>query len=53
MQITTDRTSLEETVTTLYGPLQDQAALLGVLNLLYDLRCTILLVERMNEQAAS
>ena len=47
MQITTEQRSHGEMVTTLYGPLRDQAALLGVLNLLYDLHCAILLVEHV------
>jgi hypothetical protein len=51
MQISTSRHARGEVVTTLSGRLQDQAALLGVLNLLYDLHCAILLVERVNEEA--
>jgi hypothetical protein len=47
MQITTNRGAHDETVTTLYGPLVDQAALLGVLNCLYDLHYAILLVEHV------
>lgn len=35
-------------VTTLLGELADQAALVGVLNTLYDLHLPVLLVERVN-----
>lgn len=35
----------EETITTLTGPLIDQAALSGVLNALFDMRFSVLLVE--------
>lgn len=34
-------------ITTLSGPLIDQAALLGVINTLYDLHLTLLSVERL------
>jgi hypothetical protein len=34
--------------TTLEGELSDQAALAGVLNTLYELHLTLLLVERLN-----
>jgi hypothetical protein len=47
MSISTERAG-SETVSTLFGPLPDQAALLGILNFLYDLRCSLLLVERVN-----
>ena len=36
-------------VTTLEGELSDQAALAGVLNSLYELHLTVLLVERLND----
>ena len=36
-------------VTTLSGELQDQAALFGVLSLVYDLGLPVVLVQRLNE----
>ena len=36
-------------VTTLEGELSDQAALAGVLNALYELHLTVLLVERLDD----
>jgi hypothetical protein len=45
MQITHSHGHEEETITTLTGPLIDQAALSGVLNALYDMRFSLLLVE--------
>ena len=48
MSISTERNTRAETVTTLSGRLPDQAALIGILNFLYDLRCSLLLVERVN-----
>ena len=36
-------------VTTLVGKLTDQAALAGILEILYELHVTILLVEHLNE----
>lgn len=51
MQITTEQRSHGEMVTTLSGSLRDQAALLGVLNLLYDLHCAILLVECVEQSS--
>ena len=49
LHILPERSARDEPLTTLYGPVQDQAALLGVLNLLYDLHYTILLVECTDE----
>jgi hypothetical protein len=37
------------TVTTLNGELSDQAALAGVLNTLYELHLTLLMVKRLND----
>ncbi len=37
-------------ITSLCGPLIDQASLLGVINTLYDLQLTILSVERMDDE---
>ena len=45
MTITTDDQAGEAPVTTLSGWLRDQAALLGVLNTLYDLHLPLLSVE--------
>ena len=45
MAISTDSEGGQYPVTTLSGQLLDQAALLGVLNLLYNRRLPILLVE--------
>jgi hypothetical protein len=46
MQITTEESRGQSSVTTLCGPVADQAALMGVLNLAYDLGMVLLLVER-------
>ena len=48
MQIVTAAPENSKSVTTLIGPVRDQAALLGVLNSLYELHLKILLVERMS-----
>lgn len=45
MTIAVDKDEESEPVTTLTGELVDQAALLGVLNVLYDLRLKVLSVE--------
>ncbi len=45
MRISTRSTEGHELVTTLVGQLADQAALIGVVNTLYDLHRSILLVE--------
>ena len=45
MAITTSCRGDEAPATTLYGPLQDQAALLGVLNALYGMHLPLLSVE--------
>jgi hypothetical protein len=39
----------DNTVTTLRGELSDQASLAGVLNTLYELHLTVLLVKRLDE----
>ena len=49
LHIVENRSARDEAFTTLYGPVQDQAALFGVLNLLYDLHYTVLLVECLDE----
>jgi hypothetical protein len=46
MQISTEGQDNQLRVTTLRGPLVDQAALMGVLNLVYDLGMVLLSVER-------
>ena len=51
MRITTDRREGHAPLTTLVGPLRDQAALLGVLNSLYDLHLPLVSVERMSGEA--
>ena len=50
MRITIDRLVEKGPVTTLVGPLRDQAALEGVLNTIFDLHLPVLSVERLNEQ---
>ena len=46
MHITTDSSGKQCTMTTLEGRLRDQAALMGVLNSLYELHLSILSVNR-------
>ena len=46
MLVTTERPGDNSCITTLSGHLADQAALMGVLNLAYDLGMVLLLVER-------
>lgn len=49
MSITVSAKGQQAPVTTLVGHLVDQAALLGVLNALYDLRMPLLSVENLDE----
>ncbi len=42
----------EQSITTLCGPVADQAALRGILNKLWDLNLTLIRVERKPEQEA-
>ena len=49
MRITTDKSEGQERVTTLTGPLVDQAELAGVLNALYELHLSLLSVEFLGE----
>ncbi len=49
MTITVDRSDEQKSVTTLAGPLRDQAALSGVLNALYELHLPVLSVERLDK----
>ena len=51
MMLTTEGEEGSMTVTTLSGPLPDQAALLGVLNLIYDLGLSVLSVEQFTDGA--
>lgn len=48
MKIKTSKRSNLPPVTTLNGQLTDQAELLGVLNALYNLRITLMVVERLD-----
>ena len=52
MSITTSREGDHRVVTTLFGQLADQAALIGVVNSLYDLHRPILLLECLGQEAA-
>jgi hypothetical protein len=47
MVITTRQPASQSPVTTLTGDVRDQAALMSVLNTLYDLGCPLLKVERL------
>ena len=47
MVITTRHFASRPPLTTLTGELRDQAALMGVLNALYDMGCPLLKVERL------
>ena len=47
MTISPDTVKADYPVTSLYGELEDQAALVGVLNTLYDLNLPVLLVKRL------
>jgi hypothetical protein len=49
MRITTRTRADKTTVTTLVGPMRDQAQLSGVLNTLYELHLPILSVENLSE----
>ncbi len=48
MVITVRQPANQPPVTTLTGEVRDQAALLGVLNVLYDMGCPLLKVERLD-----
>lgn len=50
MIITTSKVGDRKPVTTLVGPLLDQAALLGVLNALYDLHLPLFSVECLGKE---
>jgi hypothetical protein len=50
MTITTSKVGDQKPVTTLAGPLLDQAALLGVLNALYDLHLPLFSVECLGKE---
>ena len=50
MRVTTTRTRADKTtVSTLVGPMRDQAQLSGVLNTLYEMHLPILSVENLSE----
>jgi hypothetical protein len=49
MTISLDTGEAGHTVTSLRGELSDQAALAGVLNTLYELHLTVLMVKRLND----
>ena len=49
MTICPDKVEAGHTVTSLCGVLNDQAALAGVLNTLYELHLTLLMVKRLND----
>jgi hypothetical protein len=51
LQISTESEGTRS-ITMLSGPLIDQASLLGVVNVLYDLQLTILSVERLDDVTA-
>ncbi len=51
MTITSTQPEQQPAVTTLSGWLVDQAALLGILNSLYELRLAVLSVECLDEQS--
>ena len=50
IQITTDLSGQGEPVTTLAGSFPDQSALRGVLNKLWDMNATIILVKRSDPE---
>lgn len=49
MQITVDRTKGDSPITSLVGQINDQSALMGVLNALHDYHLTILSVSVLDE----
>ena len=49
MTISPDTVEADHKVTSLCGELSDQAALAGVLNTLYELHLTLLMVKRLND----
>lgn len=53
MNLTTERLEDRPCITTLSGLVTDQAALMGVLNLAYDLGLVLLLVERENPRPSA
>ena len=48
MEITVQEPVDQKPVTILTGEVRDQAALMGVLNTLYDMRCTVLKIEQLD-----
>ena len=49
MTISPDTVEADHKVTSLCGELSDQAALAGVLNTLYELHLTLIMVKRLND----
>jgi hypothetical protein len=49
MTISPDTLEADHTITTLCGELSDQASLAGVLNTLYELHLTVILVKRLDK----
>jgi hypothetical protein len=48
MEITVKESVNQKPITMLTGKVRDQGALMGVLNTLYDMRCTVLKVEQLD-----
>ncbi len=53
MAASLNQTEDQQLVTTLTGQVRDQAALLGMLNALYDMGCPLLAVERLSSLPAA
>jgi hypothetical protein len=52
MRITGQRGQAKTMVTTLTGRVRDQAELLGILNSLYDMHFSILLIKRLSDRTS-
>lgn len=48
MEITVQESADQKPITILTGEVRDQAALMGMLNTLYDMRCSVLKVEQLD-----
>ncbi len=48
MEIIVQETESQQPVTILTGEVRDQAALMSILNALYDMRCSVLKVEQLD-----
>ncbi len=53
MEITVQDSEGQQPVTILTGEVRDQAALMGVLNALYNMRCAVLKVEQLDTTLSS